>query len=401
MASGRSPYERIKGGAVKIVIAPNAFKGSLSARDAACALEEGIKKGLESADTLKIPMADGGDGTVDALVMAAGGKLVSKEVSGPLGRPVQATYGMLGDGETAVIEMALASGLALVPADERNPLLATTFGTGELIKEALDKGCRRIIIGIGGSATNDGGAGMAQALGVRLLDGSGSEIMRGGAALRGLRRIDASGLDRRVADAQIIAASDVTNPLCGPEGASYVYGPQKGASAEMAGELDKALLNFSRIVEKDLGVRVKDIPGAGAAGGLGAGLIAFLGAEMRSGVGLVMDIAGFEKAVEGAFLVITGEGKIDAQTGYGKAPGVVAEFCRGKNIPVIGVCGVLDDEIDELYARGFAAFLPITKAPCTPDYAMENAYRLLADAGRNLSGLIRVLTEFPETGDSG
>ncbi len=400
MISSRNQAGQITERGIKIVIAPNAFKGSLSAWDVSCAIDEGLREGLESVETVKIPLADGGDGTVDALVRAAGGKFISKEAAGPLGEPVKAGFGILGDGETAVIEMALASGLALVPAGERNPLLASSYGTGELIRQALDEGCRKLVIGIGGSATNDGGAGMAEALGARFLDENGSEIGRGGAALARLRRIDASGLDPRVNDAEIIVASDVTNPLCGPSGASYVYGPQKGAGEDMVEQLDKALLNYSRVIEKDVGIKIKDIPGAGAAGGMGAGLIAFLKAEMRSGIELVMDIAGFERAVEAAFLVITGEGKIDAQTGYGKAPGVVAERCLKKNIPVIGVCGMLDDGTEDLYKRGFASFLPITRAPCSLEYAMENAYFLLQDAGKRLSAMISMLIKRIETCDS-
>lgn len=400
MISSRNPAGQITGRGIKIVIAPNAFKGSLSSWDVSCAIDEGLREGLESVETVKIPLADGGDGTVDALVRAAGGKFINKEVTGPLGEPVKAGFGILGDGETAVVEMALASGLALVPADERDALLASSYGTGELIRQALDEGCMKLVIGIGGSATNDGGAGMAEALGVRFLDENGSEIGRGGAALAGLRRIDVSGLDRRVNDAEIIVASDVTNPMCGPAGASYVYGPQKGAGEDMVEQLDKALLNYSRVIEKDIGIKINDIPGAGAAGGMGAGLMAFLEAEMRSGIELVMDIAGFERAVEGAFLVITGEGKIDAQTGYGKAPGVVAERCLKKNIPVIGVCGMLDDGTEELYKKGFASFLPVTRGPCSLEYAMENAYSLVADAGKRLSAMISMLIKRIETCDS-
>lgn len=376
---------------MKIVIAPNAFKGSLSAWDASLALEEGIKKGMESAETVKMPIADGGDGTVDALVRDSGGEFVREEVSGPFGEPVRASYGIIEEGKTAVIEMALASGLALVPPGREDPMSASTYGTGELIRKALEKGCRKIVIGIGGSATNDGGAGMAEALGVKFFDGKGEKIARGGAALARLRKVDASGLDERVSGAEIIIASDVTNPLCGERGASMVYGPQKGASRDMVRELDEALLNYSRVIEKDIGLKVKDIPGAGAAGGLGAGLMAFLGAEMRSGIELVMDIIGFEKAIEGASLVVTGEGRIDAQTGYGKAPGAAAEFCLRKNIPVIGVCGMLDDGIEELYEKGFTSFLPVTKAPCSLEYAMGNAYSLLADAGRRLAGMLRMV----------
>ncbi len=383
-------------GGLKIVIALNAFKGSLTAWEASNAVEEGLMKGMRTApEILKLPMADGGDGTVDALVRATGGEVFSKRVTGPLGAPVTAEYGILGDGETAVIEMALASGIALLKDGERAPLSATTYGTGELIKEVLDRDCRRLVIGIGGSATNDGGAGMAEALGVKFLDDDNREIGRGGGALHRLRHIDASGIDRRVFDLKIVIASDVTNPLCGPEGASRVYGPQKGASEEEVEELDRALINYSRVILKDLKKDVKDKPGAGAAGGLGAGLTAFLDAEMRSGIEIVMDAVGFHEALAGASLVITGEGRIDLQTAYGKAPGEIAAVCREMGVPVIAVCGALEDGIDALYDKGFTSFLPIAKAPCTLRYAMENAYPMLSDAARRLSGvleLVRILS---------
>ncbi len=372
----------------KIVIAPNAFKGSLTAWEASCAVEEGIKRGLKKAETVKIPMADGGDGTVDAMVRAAGGSTLSRTVSGPFGEKVKSRYGILQGGKTAGIEMALASGLALVPEDKKNPMKADTRGTGELMLSAMDEKVERIIIGIGGSATNDGGSGMARALGVRFLDGKGNDLKPGGGELEKLESIDLSGIDPRIKTTEIIIASDVTNPLCGPRGASRVYAPQKGASPETAERLDKALLNYSRVIKKDIGLDIKDIPGSGAAGGLGAGLIAFSWGKMRSGVGMMMEVSGFAEAVEGAFLVITGEGMIDIQTGYGKAPGEIARACRKKNIPVIGVCGALGEGAENLYRRGFSSFFPITRAPCTVEYAMANAYSLLAGAAERLARVI-------------
>ncbi len=329
---------------MKIVIAPDSFKGSLTAVEVSDAIDAGIKSAISTAYTVKVPMADGGEGTVECLVNATGGKVLKESVIGPLGEDVEASYGILGDGSTAVIEMAAASGLPLVPEEKRNPMITTTYGTGQLIKAALDHGCKKIIIGIGGSATNDGGAGMAQALGVRLIDDKGEEIGFGGAELKRIAKIDISSLDKRVYATEILVASDVKNPLCGPNGASAVYGPQKGATPQMVKELDKALAHFAEIIKRDLGKDVKDIPGAGAAGGLGAGLIAFLDAKLRPGIELVMESVGFEDIVKDAFLVITGEGKIDRQTVYGKVPVGVAKISKKYNIPVLAVAAVLEEE---------------------------------------------------------
>jgi len=273
---------------MRFVIAPDSFKGSASAREVAQAIAEGLKAALPDAVCDLVPMADGGEGTVDALVAATGGRIVSVRVTGPLGEPVDAFFGVLGDGKTAVIEMAAAAGLHLVPPEKRNPMVTTTYGVGELMRAALDAGCRRLIIGIGGSATNDGGAGMAQALGVRLLDEKGDEIGFGGGALERLARLDLSDFDRRIWEAEILVACDVTNPLTGPNGASAVYGPQKGATPEMVRQLDANLRHYAAVLRRDLGVEVETVAGAGAAGGLGAGLLAFCRAQLRRGVELVI-----------------------------------------------------------------------------------------------------------------
>ncbi|GAF82011.1 unnamed protein product, partial [marine sediment metagenome] len=275
---------------MKIVVAPDSFKGSLTAVEVSDAIAQGVREIFPEAEIVKIPMADGGDGTVQCLVNATRGKILKEKVTGPLGDEVLASYGILGDKKTAVIEMAEASGLTLVPKNKRNPLITTTYGTGQLIKAALDQGCRKMIIGIGGSATNDGGAGMVQALGAKLLDKDGEEIGFGGGELKKLNRIDISNLDNRLSDTKVLVASDVNNPLCGPKGASRIYGPQKGATPELIEELDKSLAHFAKLVKRDLHKDIKNIPGAGAAGGLGAGLMAFLDAELRPGIEIIIEI---------------------------------------------------------------------------------------------------------------
>ena len=310
---------------MRIVIAPDSFKESLSALDAALAIREGFRAVYPDADYVLLPVADGGEGTVDALVAATGGRRVARRVVGPLGDEVEAFYGVTGDGGVAVIEMAAASGLELVPPPLRNPLVTTTFGVGELIRAALDDGARRFVIGIGGSATNDGGAGMVQALGVRLIDAGGGELPRGGGALAGLEDIDVSGLDPRLTECSIEVACDVDNPLVGPNGASAVFGPQKGATPELVRILDASLAHYAAVVERTLGKPVADMPGAGAAGGLGAGLYAFLGARLRPGTEIVMAAVDMDLVVRDADLVITGEGRLDSQTIHGKTPiGVAA-----------------------------------------------------------------------------
>ena len=332
---------------------------------------------MPGADVLVLPLADGGPGTVAAIVAAAGGSTRTTNVTGPLGAKVSAEWGLLKDG-TAVIEMAAAAGLLLVDERERDPRIATTYGVGELIRAALDAGCQRMIVGLGGSATNDGGAGMAQALGVRLLDAQGQELPPGGAALARLDRIDVSGMDARVSACEVLGATDVRNPLCGPEGASIVYGPQKGASPEVARELDEALRHYADVIVSDLGIPVAGVPGAGAAGGLGAGLIAFLGATIRPGIDVIAEAVGLAERIRGADLVLTGEGRLDGQTAFGKTVAGVARIAGVEGVPVIVVPGALGD--------GWESIVPLVAAvePATGDG--EPARRLEDAVERALRG---------------
>jgi len=348
---------------MKIVIAPDSFKGSLTAMEVSDAIEQGVREIFPEAEIVKIPMADGGDGTVQCLVNATGGEILRKKVTGPLGDEVLASYGILGDKKTAVIEMAEASGLTLVPENKRNPLITTTYGTGQLIKAALDRGCRKMIIGIGGSATNDGGAGMVQALGVKLLDKDGEEVGFGGGELKKIFRIDTKYLDKRLSETKVLIASDVSNPLCGPKGASRIYGPQKGATPEVIEELDESLAHFAEIIKRDLNKNVKDMPGAGAAGGLGASLMAFLDAELRPGIEIMIEIVKLEQAIKDADLVITGEGKIDSQTIYGKAPIGVARIAKKYNILVIAVAAIISDDADIVYQHGIDNLIKVIEPP--------------------------------------
>jgi len=327
---------------MRIIAAPQEYKGTLTAEEAAAAIAEGVRRALPEADVDEVPLPDGGPGTVRAIVSVTGGELRTERVQDPLGRPVDAAWVLLPDG-TAVIEMAAASGLVLLTEGERDPRSTTTHGVGELVRAALDAGSRRLIVGLGGSATNDGGAGMAAALGALLLDAAGNELPPGGAALARLDRIGMSGLDPRLREAGITGASDVTNPLCGPEGASHVYGPQKGASREVAAELDAALENYARVVERDLGASVRDVPGAGAAGGLGAGIIAFLGAAIRPGFDVVAETVGLRERLAGADLMVTGEGRLDGQTRYGKTVAGIARIASEAGVPLLVVPGALGD----------------------------------------------------------
>jgi glycerate kinase len=385
---------------MKIVVAPDKFKGSMTALQVAKAVEQGFREVLPEAEIVKIPMADGGEGTVRSLVDATGGRMRAAEVAGPLGERRVAEFGMLGDGHTAVIEIAAASGLALVPPERRNPLFATTRGTGELIRTALDEGGDRLIVGIGGSATNDAGAGMAQTLGVHFLDAEGRELEAGGAALARLARVDLSGLDRRFKagaegnrPVEVIVACDVTNPLTGPEGASRVYGPQKGATPEMVEVLEAALANFARVVERDLGRPVAGVPGAGAAGGLGAGLMAFLGARMERGIELVLEVTRFREQLEGAELVITGEGSLDAQTAFGKTPAGVAKAAKERGIPVVAVVGTIGSGSEAVYQAGIDAVFSIVDRPCRLEEAIAEGPRLVAQVSRNLARFLLALRQ--------
>lgn len=365
---------------LKIVLAPDSYKGSLTAMEVCQAMERGVRKALSAVEVASVPMADGGEGTVQSLIDATGGRILRRKVTGPLGEPVEAFFGIMGDGKTAVIEMAAASGLPLVPEGRRDPRVTTTYGTGELILAALEEGCGRLLIGIGGSATNDGGAGMAQALGYRFLDEGDRELPAGGAALIRLAKIDSAGVDPRLRGIGVEVACDVTNPLTGPEGASAIYGPQKGATPEMVRELDAALEHFARIVKRDLGLEVRDLPGAGAAGGLGAGLVAFLGATLRPGIEIVIEASGLKKKLRGADLVITGEGRIDGQTVKGKTPIGVARAAKAYNLPVLAVAGGLGPGVELVYEHGIDGVTAIVDRPMSLNDAIAAADGLVAAA---------------------
>ena len=387
---GATRYSCIIFRAMKVVIAPQAFKGSISALEAAEAMSDGIRRVVDDAQTVLVPVADGGDGTLETLVQGSGGEIRSAKVTGPLGESIVAEWGAMGDGRTAVIEMARTSGLALVPIGKRNPLITTTYGLGQAIGNALDAGFRKFIVGIGGSATNDAGAGMAQALGISLLDDKGCNLPFGGSALARLDRIDLSGLDPRARQSQFQVACDVSNVLTGPEGAAAVYGPQKGATPAMVAQLDEALLHFAAVVKRDLGSDIEEVPGAGAAGGLGGGLIAFLEGELRAGVDIVLDTVSLDEELERADLVITGEGCLDRQTLYNKAPIGVAERAKARDIPVIAISGMLGDGYREIHSHGIDAAAAITCAPMTLDESVEQAAMLVADATEEALRFMRV-----------
>ncbi|MBI4234255.1 MAG: glycerate kinase [Chloroflexi bacterium] len=376
---------------MKVLIAPQSFKGSLSGMQAALAMAEGVRRVFPAAELVTLPVADGGDGTLDALVESTGGRYHQSQVSGPLGERVTARWGVMGDGRTAVIESAQACGLVLVPPERRDPLVTTTYGVGEFIRHALDQGYRRFIIGVGGSATNEGGAGMAQALGVRLLDAGGNHLPRGGLALLSLERVDCAGLDPRIPQSEIIVAVDVTNPLCGPQGAARTYGPQKGATPEVVELLDRGLERLAYVVRRDLGVEVKDLAGAGASGGLGAGLAAFLGARLQPGADLVCETLHLDEHLEGAHLVLVGEGRLDWQTAFNKAPVAVARRARARGIPVIAIAGSLGPGHQEVHQHGIDAALAIVPGPMPLEEAMRQAAPLLAEATERALRLVRIV----------
>lgn len=357
---------------MKIVIAPDSFKESLSAPEVAAAIARGWQRVFPAAECLLRPMADGGEGTVDALLAAVGGERRECWVRGPMGEPVRAHWGWLGEG-TAVIEMAAASGLHWVPREQRDARVASSFGTGELIAEALQAGASRIILGLGGSATNDAGAGLLQALGMRFLDDQGRELAAGGAALAALDQLDLSGLDARLLQVQIEVAADVDNPLCGARGASAVFGPQKGATPEQVAELDTALGRFARIAAATLGEDHAEFPGVGAAGGLGFAARAFLKATFRPGIELVAELSGLAEAVQGADLVITGEGRMDAQTLHGKTPVGVARVAQDAGVPVIALAGSLGEDYQALYDAGIEAAFSLAPGPLSLEQAMAAA----------------------------
>ncbi len=361
---------------MKVVVAPNAFKGSLTASQAADAMALGVREVFPEAEVVEVPVADGGDGTVEVLVAAhPAASMRSVEVEGPLGDPVTAAYAQFGAG--AWLDLASSSGLTLIEASRRDPRKTSTYGFGQLLKASRMPGVVHFIIGVGGSATNDGGAGMAQALGYRLLDSAGHDLPRGGAALARLDRIDPSGFEPWSRPIRVLVACDVTNPLTGPQGASAVYGPQKGADEAAVRELDAALAHFADVIERDLGKRVADVPGAGAAGGAGAGLLAFLDASLVPGAPLIVSTSGFDEKLEGADLVITGEGRVDSQTAYGKAPGEVAKRAQGARIPVLLIAGSKAPGWEVLSDLGVTAVV-------TLDEEGDNLQQLMGDAGEML-----------------
>lgn len=373
-----------------IILAPDSFKESMTAKEVCEAMERGIRKANSQIRCIHVPMADGGEGTMQSLVDATGGRVYSKEVVGPLGNNVVAEYGILGNGEIGVIEMASASGIHLVDSEKRNPLITTTFGTGQLIKACLDKGVKKLLIGIGGSATNDGGAGFIQALGGRLLDENGDDLSYGGGALAKLHTIDLSNLDERLKYVSVEVACDVNNPLCGKEGASYVFGPQKGATREMIEILDQNLSHYAEVIKEQLGKDVISKAGAGAAGGLGAGLMAFLDVKLKSGIEMVIEYANLEEKVRDADMVWTGEGSIDFQTQYGKTPLGVAMIAKKYNKPVIALAGRVGNDIDVLYDKGIDAIFGIMRGVTSIEEALVKGPENVEKTSENIIRLLNI-----------
>ena len=374
-----------------IVLAPDSFKESMTAKEVCVAMERGIKKVNSNIQCIHVPMADGGEGTMQSLVDATGGEVYSLEVVGPLGNKVKAEYGILGNGEIGVLEMASASGIHLVSLEERNPLITTTYGTGELIKACLDRGVKKLLIGIGGSATNDGGVGVIQALGGRLLDKEGNELGFGGGELEKLDRIDLTNFDRRLKDVVIEVACDVSNPLCGENGASYIFGSQKGASVEMIKILDNNLKHYAKVIKEQFGKDVLEIAGAGAAGGLGAGLMVFLNGNLKKGIEIVIEYSGLEKKVKNCDMVWTGEGSIDFQTQYGKTPLGVATVAKKYNKPVVALAGRVGDDIDILYEKGIDSIFGIMRGVTTIDEALKNGKENIERTSENIARLMEML----------
>ncbi len=375
---------------MKIIIAPDAFKESLSAAEVALAIEKGFRQIIPNAEYIKIPMADGGEGTIQTLVDATGGRIVDQRVTDPIGRPHTARFGILGKGNTAIIEMAQASGLHLLRPEQRNPLISSTLGTGQLIHAALAMGVERIIVAIGGSATNDGGAGMMQALGVRFLDINGNELPAGGAALAQLADLDTRRMDPRLSQVEFIAACDVNNLLIGPSGASAVFGPQKGANANMVEQLDEALENYAFVLHRTLGCEVATVPGAGAAGGLGAALLAFMQAKIKPGIEIILDAVDLKSHCENASLIVTGEGRMDSQTICGKVPVGVAKVAKAAGLPVIALCGGLGQGFEAVYAEGIDAVFPIPHNISSLKEALLSSRQNLEREARNVAAVYKM-----------
>lgn len=375
---------------MKILVAPDSFKGSLTAIEVCEAIKEGIQLVEPNAEVVTLPIADGGEGTLEAMSYATRGEVIYKRCTNPLGEKIEAKYTIAGDGTTAIIEMAKASGLYLIPLGKRNPYYTTTYGVGELILDALDKGCTNFIVGIGGSATNDGGIGMLQALGFSFLDSKGEELPFGGLGLKDLVKIETTGRDSRLDNCSFKIACDVDNTLCGERGASHIFGPQKGATPEMVKVLDANLLKFATIIERDLGKKVLEIKGGGAAGGIGAAFTAFLNAELVSGVELILDSLDFSEKLIDVDLVITGEGQMDQQTAYGKVPMGVANRAKKQNIPVVAIVGAVNGDITPLYQLGLSSINSIVNKPMTLEEAMINAYELVKESARSVMGLFNI-----------
>ncbi|MQF82653.1 glycerate kinase [SAR202 cluster bacterium AD-802-E10_MRT_200m] len=363
---------------MKIIIAPQAFKGSLTGEEAARSIAEGVYRVWPKAHVDLLPVSDGGNDTLEILVKATGGRYMDGEAAGPLGEVLKTQWGILGDGQTAVIETAKICGLLLIPEELRNPALTTSFGVGQILSHCLDLGFRKFVIGLGGSATNDGGCGLAQAMGVKFLNQNHNVLPLGGISLLDLAEIDLSELDPRIKDSEISVAVDVTNPLCGPLGASVIYGPQKGASPALVEQLDKAMERLSKIIEKDLRVNVRDLPGAGAAGGLAAGLLAFLEGKLCSGAELICDSICLEAHLTNADLVIVGEGSLDLQSSFDKASVVVARRAKRKGIPVLAVSGILGPGYEQLIQQGINQMVSIMGSGISHNEAITNAFSLVA-----------------------
>lgn len=374
---------------MNIVIAPDSFKECLTATEVAKNITKGILNVYPNAKINEIPISDGGEGLLESLVIPFGGKIISVKVKDPLSRDIYSEYGILKDGKTAVIEMAKASGLELLKDKEKNPLITTTFGTGQLIKNALDKGCRKLIIGLGGSATNDGGSGMANALGVKFFNARNEELKPGGGNLGSLNNIDLSGIDKRIKDCEIVVACDVTNPLTGPNGASYVYGAQKGGSQETLDVLDQNLKNYANIIKAAIIKDIESIAGAGAAGGTGAGLLAFLNAKLVNGIELILETLQLEAHIKKADLIITGEGKIDSQTLHGKTVAGIARMAKKHHVPVIVITGKIGEDIDPIYNMGVNAIYSIVNQPMELSTALKNADILIRSCTENIMRTIK------------
>ncbi|MBN1184429.1 MAG: glycerate kinase [Bacteroidales bacterium] len=369
---------------LRILVAPDSFKDCLSSGEVANSIEEGILLALPDAIIEKVPLADGGEGTVEAMIEATGGKIFKARVHDPLMRLIDSCFGVLGDGKTAVIGMSAASGLELLTKNERNPAYTTTYGTGELIKATLDLGCENLIIGIGGSATNDGGAGMLRALGIKLLDKCGNEVQQGGQFLLEIASIDTSQFDKRLAKTRIKLACDVTNPLYGARGAAYTYAQQKGATPEMVMKLDRALEHYAEILKAATGKDVSQIPGSGAAGGIAAGMMAFMEVTIVPGAELIMETLGLEEKIKHADIIITGEGMIDGQTLFGKAPFRVAQMAKKYSKPVVGIAGSIAGDYEQLFKEGFLSILSIMDKPMTLNDGIKDAKCLIRNTSENI-----------------